>query len=101
MEASERLEDEILSRRHADNSINQIGELLFGEAKSSRVLNRIRGHGQSFVDDWNCFKKYVSQFSSPMLSYTYFMPSKTLLMVSLKHRLKSMRNIAKECQDMG
>ncbi|XP_022987711.1 vacuolar-processing enzyme gamma-isozyme-like [Cucurbita maxima] len=59
MEASEQLEDEILSRRHADNSINQIGDLLFGEAKSSRVLYRSRGHGQSFVDDWNCFKNYV------------------------------------------
>ncbi|XP_038880044.1 vacuolar-processing enzyme-like [Benincasa hispida] len=59
MEAREQLEDEILKRRHADNSINNIGKLLFGQARSSKVLNKVREQGQSLVDDWHCFKTFV------------------------------------------
>lgn len=77
MEARKQLEDEIMKRRHADNSINNIGRILFGQARSSKVLNKVREQGQSLVDDWDCFKTFVSPiFQVP----TYFIPSETLLM---------------------
>ncbi|KAA0046547.1 vacuolar-processing enzyme gamma-isozyme-like [Cucumis melo var. makuwa] len=59
MEAREQLEDEIFKRRHADNSINSIGKLLFGQARSSEILHNVRAQGQSLVDDWHCFKTFV------------------------------------------
>lgn len=71
MEARKQLEDEIMKRRHADNSINNIGRILFGQARSSKVLNKVREQGQSLVDDWDCFKTFVSPiFQVP----TYFIP---------------------------
>lgn len=62
MQAREQLEDEILNRRHADYSINHIGELLFGHANSSEVLNNVRRQGQSLIDDWGCFRTFVSPY---------------------------------------
>ncbi|XP_022148051.1 vacuolar-processing enzyme gamma-isozyme-like isoform X2 [Momordica charantia] len=61
-EARKQLEDEILNRRHVDSSIYHIAKLLFGQAKSSEVLNNVRQQGQSLVDDWGCFKKFVKTY---------------------------------------
>ncbi|XP_030972991.1 vacuolar-processing enzyme-like [Quercus lobata] len=62
LEAQKQLQDEISLRKHVDFSINHIGELLFGNGSSSKVLETIRPSGQPIVDDWNCFKMLVSTY---------------------------------------
>ncbi|KAK4587569.1 hypothetical protein RGQ29_018828 [Quercus rubra] len=62
LEAQKQLQDEISLRKHVDYSINHIGELLFGNGSSSKVLETIRPSGQPIVDDWNCFKMLVSTY---------------------------------------
>ncbi|PON78570.1 Peptidase C13, legumain [Parasponia andersonii] len=56
-EAQKQLLAEISEREHIDNSIVQIGKLLFGTYEnSSKVLNNVRPQGQPLIDDWDCFK---------------------------------------------
>lgn len=60
-----------MNRRHVDSSIYHIAKLLFGQAKSSEVLNNVRQQGQSLVDDWGCFKKFVSPIFKTCLAIFY------------------------------
>ncbi|KAF3432319.1 hypothetical protein FNV43_RR27059 [Rhamnella rubrinervis] len=72
LEAKKQLDDEISHRKHVDNSINQIGKLLFGFENSSRVLNKVRPPGIPPVDDWQCLKKLVTTYEDhcgPLSSY--------------------------------
>ncbi|KAK4587568.1 hypothetical protein RGQ29_018827 [Quercus rubra] len=62
LEAQKQLHEEISLRKHVDYSINHIGELLFGNGSSSKVLETVRPSGQPIVDDWNCFKILVSTY---------------------------------------
>ena len=62
LEAQKQLQDEISLRKHVDYNINHIGELLFGNGSSSKVLETIRPSGQPIVDDWNCFKMLVGPY---------------------------------------
>lgn len=60
LEAQKQLLDEIAHRKHVDDSIHKIGELLFGHRESSNMLMKVRPRGQPLVDNWDCFKKLVS-----------------------------------------
>ncbi|KAM4102373.1 hypothetical protein ACB094_05G218800 [Castanea mollissima] len=60
LEAQKQLHDEISLRKHVDYSINHIGELLFGNGSSSKVLETVQPSGQPIVNDWNCFKMLVA-----------------------------------------
>ncbi|KAM3702019.1 hypothetical protein ACB098_05G218900 [Castanea mollissima] len=62
LEAQKLLHDEISLRKHVDYSINHIGELLYGNGSSSKVLETVRPSGQPIVDDWHCFKMLVSTY---------------------------------------
>ena len=62
LEAQKQLHEEISLRKHMDYSINHIGELLFGNGSSSKVLETVRPSGQAIVDDWNCFKMLVGPY---------------------------------------
>ncbi|XP_075666084.1 vacuolar-processing enzyme-like [Castanea sativa] len=62
LEAQKQLHDEISLRKHVDYSINHIGELLFGNGSSSKLMEAVRPSGQPIVDDWDCFKMLVSTY---------------------------------------
>ena len=62
LEAQKQLHEEISLRKHMDYSINHIGELLFGNGSSSKVLETVRPSGQPIVDDWNRFKMLVGPY---------------------------------------
>lgn len=47
-------------RLHVDNSVDLIGNLLFGSKHGSEMLKAIRPAGQPLVDDWSCLKSMVS-----------------------------------------
>ncbi|RHN46797.1 putative legumain protein [Medicago truncatula] len=60
------LDAEIAHRKHVDNNIDLIENILFGEKKkSSAMMFDFRSIDQPLVDDWNClkilFKTYESQ----------------------------------------
>ncbi len=46
-------------RIHLDNSVELIGNLLFGSEAGPSKLNAIRPGGQVLVDDWDCLKGMV------------------------------------------
>ena len=46
-------------RSHIDNSIELIGNLLFGSAGGPMVLKAVRPAGEPLVDDWSCLKSTV------------------------------------------
>lgn len=48
-------------RLHIDNSVELIGNLLFGFEQGSEVLKVVRPPGQALVDDWSCLKAMVSR----------------------------------------
>ncbi|KAB2623073.1 vacuolar-processing enzyme-like [Pyrus ussuriensis x Pyrus communis] len=58
---------EIALRKNVDYSITKLGEVLFGHEKSSNILMNVRPQGQPVVDNWDCFKNFVS--SSPLNIY--------------------------------
>ncbi|XP_068334549.1 vacuolar-processing enzyme-like [Pyrus communis] len=77
LEARKQLLDEIAHRKHVDDSIHKIGELLFGRRESSNMLMKVRPRGQPLVDNWDCFKKllkiyekYCGHFSAYGMKYT-------------------------------
>ncbi|KAG6507599.1 hypothetical protein ZIOFF_032949 [Zingiber officinale] len=54
---------EVMSHRlHVDNSVELIGNLLFGSKQGSEVLKTVRPAGQPLVDDWSCLKSTVRTF---------------------------------------
>lgn len=60
MKAQRELEVEIARRKHVDNNVHQISNLLFGEEKGCIVMVHVRAPGQPLVDDWDCLKTLVS-----------------------------------------
>lgn len=58
-EAKQKLSREIYRRERIDDNINQIAQLVFQFDSSSKMKNIWRNR-QALVDDWNCFKTFVS-----------------------------------------
>jgi len=56
--AAEELARTILHRKHLDDSVKLIGEILF--ENSVEKLNEVRPAGTVLVDDWACLKAMVS-----------------------------------------
>ncbi|KAG6396967.1 hypothetical protein SASPL_143127 [Salvia splendens] len=62
----------MLHRKHLDGSLDIIGVILFGPAKSPNVLKSRRGGGLPLVDDWECLKSMVRVFEAqcgPLAQY--------------------------------
>jgi len=51
-------------RSHLDNSMELIGNLLFGSSKGPIILKATREAGVPLVDDWSCLKSTVCAFES-------------------------------------
>ncbi|KAM3336550.1 hypothetical protein ACQJBY_030514 [Aegilops geniculata] len=51
-------------RSHIDNSVELIGNLLFGFADGPMVLKTVRPAGEPLADDWSCLKSTVRAFES-------------------------------------
>ncbi|KAM3330601.1 hypothetical protein ACQJBY_027039 [Aegilops geniculata] len=51
-------------RSHIDNSVELIGNLLFGSACGPMILKAVRPAGEPLVDDWSCLKSTVRTFES-------------------------------------
>ena len=49
----------ILHRRHLDDSVKLIGEILFAGENSLEKLTAVRPAGTVVVDDWACLKTMV------------------------------------------
>ncbi|CAM6028602.1 unnamed protein product [Sphagnum balticum] len=62
--AGEELVNTMAHRIHLDNSVELIGNLLFGSEAGPSKLNAIRPAGQVLVDDWDCLKEMVRTFES-------------------------------------
>ncbi|GFP88051.1 vacuolar-processing enzyme gamma-isozyme [Phtheirospermum japonicum] len=63
-EAQKQLVEATGHRMHVDNSIELIGNLLFGTDKGPQVMMSVRPAGQPLVDDWKCLKSMVRTFES-------------------------------------
>lgn len=61
LQAQKELDAEMAHREHVDKSVHLIGNLLFGEDKSSNTMVHVRPAGQPLVDDWECFKTLVTK----------------------------------------
>ncbi|KAL1568969.1 legumain [Salvia divinorum] len=62
----------MLHRKHLDGSLDVIGVVLFGPAKSPNLLKSRRGGGLPLVDDWDCLKSMVRVFEAqcgPLAQY--------------------------------
>lgn len=57
--AAEELARTILHRRHLDDSVKVIGEILFAGENGIDKLNEVRPAGSVLVDDWACLKTMV------------------------------------------
>lgn len=56
---------EVMSHRlHVDQSVELIGNLLFGAEEGSSILSAIRPSGMPLVDDWACLKSMVRTFET-------------------------------------
>ncbi|KAK9141956.1 hypothetical protein Syun_011356 [Stephania yunnanensis] len=64
LKAQKNLHDVMSHRVHVDNSVNLIGELLFGYEDGGKILKFVRPAGQPLVDDWTCLKNMVSTFET-------------------------------------
>ncbi|XP_039683768.1 vacuolar-processing enzyme [Medicago truncatula] len=64
LKAQKELEVEIARRKHVDNNVHQISDLLFGEEKGSIVMVHVRASGQPLVDNWDCLKTLVKTYES-------------------------------------
>ncbi|XP_057437409.1 vacuolar-processing enzyme-like [Lotus japonicus] len=62
LQAQKELDAEMAHRKHVDKSVNLIGNLLFGEDKSSNTMVHVRPAGQPLVDDWECFKTLMKTY---------------------------------------
>jgi legumain len=59
-DARKELLEVMAHRSHVDNSVELIGNLLFGSEDGPKVLKAIRVAGKPLVDDWSCLKSTVS-----------------------------------------
>lgn len=57
--AGRELSRTILHRKHLDNSMKLIGEILFGQENGLEKLTAVRPAGTVVVDDWACLKSMV------------------------------------------
>jgi hypothetical protein len=73
LKAQNELDAEIAHRKHVDNNIHLIGNILFGEKKSSVMMSDFRSTGQPLVDDWNCFKILVRKITQNIISIATFL----------------------------
>ncbi|XP_057437419.1 vacuolar-processing enzyme-like [Lotus japonicus] len=62
LQAQKELDAEMAHREHVDKSVHLIGNLLFGEDKSSNTMVHVRPAGQPLVDDWECFKTLIKTY---------------------------------------
>ncbi|XP_056176233.1 vacuolar-processing enzyme-like [Syzygium oleosum] len=62
VEAQKRLDEQIAHRSHADLSINQIVNHLFGDSIAASMLTAVRPEDQPVVDDWDCLKTFVRTY---------------------------------------
>jgi legumain len=83
-EAQRQLVDMIARRSRVDNSMELIGNLLFGSMEGPKVLNAVRSVGQPLVDDWDCLKQMVRRFEERCGPLT-------------QYGMKHMRSIANIC----
>ncbi|KAJ1399579.1 Peptidase C13, legumain [Sesbania bispinosa] len=61
--AQNKLNAEIVHRKHVDNNVHLIGDLLLGK-KSATMMAYVRPTGQPLVDDWDCFKTLINTYES-------------------------------------
>jgi legumain len=62
----------ILHRRHLDDSVKLIGEILFAGENSVEKLTAVRPAGTVVVDDWACLKTMVRNFEASCGSLTQY-----------------------------
>ncbi|XP_024382719.1 vacuolar-processing enzyme isoform X2 [Physcomitrium patens] len=70
--AASELAKTILHRRHLDDSVRLIGELLFAGEDALQKLGAVRPAGSVVVDDWACLKNMVRIFEAscgPLTQY--------------------------------
>ncbi|XP_077210656.1 vacuolar-processing enzyme-like [Tasmannia lanceolata] len=82
--AQKQLLDVMAHRLHVDNSIELIGNLLFGSEKGPEVLKSVRPAGQALVNDWDCLKTMVRTFETHCGSLS-------------QYGMKHMRSVANIC----
>jgi legumain len=63
-DARKELLEVMAHRSHVDNSVELIGNLLFGAEDGPKVLKAVRVAGKHLVDDWSCLKSTVRAFES-------------------------------------
>ncbi|KAJ4759520.1 Vacuolar-processing enzyme [Rhynchospora pubera] len=68
----EEITEMMVHRKHLDNSIKFIGELIFGTEHGSSILQASRKANQPLVDDWACLKRMVQVFESHCGSLTQY-----------------------------
>ncbi|MQL80215.1 hypothetical protein Taro_012674, partial [Colocasia esculenta] len=86
LEAQKQLLDVMSHRFHVDNSIELIGNILFGVDKGMQVLKNVRSAGKPLVDDWSCLKTMVRIFETHCGSLS-------------QYGMKHMRGIANICNE--
>lgn len=64
MNAHKNLVEVMSHRLHVDQSVELVGNLLFGANEGSNILGAVRPSGVPVVDDWVCLKSMVSHLSS-------------------------------------
>ncbi|KAG0554834.1 hypothetical protein KC19_12G123300 [Ceratodon purpureus] len=70
--AGRQLSRTIVHRKHLDNSVKLIGEILFGSENGLEKLTAVRPAGTVVVDDWACLKGMVRTFEAscgPLTQY--------------------------------
>ncbi|XP_062202096.1 vacuolar-processing enzyme-like [Phragmites australis] len=63
-DARKQLLEVMAHRSHVDNSVELIGNLLFGSEDGPRVLKAVRAPGEPLVNDWSCLKSTVRAFEA-------------------------------------
>ncbi|XP_063938555.1 vacuolar-processing enzyme [Daucus carota subsp. sativus] len=67
-----RIEETTAQRRHLDDSISMIGNVLFNSVNPNSIRNRAREPGSAVVDDWDCLKSMVRIYEThcgPLTQY--------------------------------
>ncbi|KAF3324581.1 vacuolar-processing enzyme [Carex littledalei] len=64
MNAHKNLVEVMSHRLHVDQSVELIGNLLFGANEGSNILTAVRSSGAPLVDDWVCLKSMVRTFET-------------------------------------
>uniref|UniRef100_A0A175YME9 Legumain prodomain domain-containing protein n=1 Tax=Daucus carota subsp. sativus TaxID=79200 RepID=A0A175YME9_DAUCS len=67
-----RIEETTAQRRHLDDSISMIANVLFNSGNANSIRNRVREPGSPVVDDWDCLKSMVGIFEKhcgPLTQY--------------------------------